>query len=122
MTWYRLSLVGDVEEINQVAWQSAWEASQSKELIDHSSAIFGKVAGGKGLTLYFTPSSQLLAKTFGATPCSKPWPFGLSLFAGDNRAWRIHFVLMSWKRFADKVAIDGHPPKPVESIWPSQFR
>ena len=40
---------------------------------------------------YFTPSSQLLAESFGATPCAKPPAQGLSLVAGSERARRIHF-------------------------------
>lgn len=118
MTWYRLSLEGDVEKINQAAWQSGWEVSQAEARID-SSAIFKKIDGGNGLILYFTPAARRLAKSFGARPCGKPLPLGMSLFVGDHRAWRIHFPLMFWKRFADN---DTDPSRPCESIWPSQFR
>ena len=61
MTWYSLSLAGDIEKVNQAAWQSAWEVSQAKTRIDYGSAIFKKIGVKDGLTLYFTPSAQ-------------PWP------------------------------------------------
>ena len=44
------------------------------------------------VTVYFTPSAELLAKKFGAVPCEKPIPeegFGLS--AGDAMALEVHF-------------------------------
>jgi hypothetical protein len=57
MTWYRLSLVGDIEKVNQAAWHSAWEVSRAKARVDYGTAIFYKVDGRNGLTLYFTPSA-----------------------------------------------------------------
>ena len=122
MNWYRLSLVGDIEKVNQAAWQSAWEVSQVKAHIDYSSAIFKKIDAGDGLTLYFTPSAQSLAETFGARPCGKPSRVGMSLFAGDHRAWQIHFAQIFWKRSTDKYFIDTHPSRLFESTWPSQFQ
>ena len=44
------------------------------------------------VTVYFSPTAELLAKMFGAMPCEKPVPkgdFGLSV--GDERAWDTHF-------------------------------
>lgn len=44
------------------------------------------------VTVYFTPSAELLAKAFGATPCEQPVPSdGFALIVGDARAWDAHF-------------------------------
>ena len=44
------------------------------------------------VTVYFTPSAQLLATEFGATPCEQPEPTaGFALIVGDARAWEAHF-------------------------------
>ena len=44
------------------------------------------------VTVYFTPSAELLALAFGATPCEKPVPTGdFALIVGDVRAWDAHF-------------------------------
>ena len=44
------------------------------------------------VTVYFTPSAELLAAAFGATPCEKPVPTdGFALIVGDFRAWEAHF-------------------------------
>ena len=107
MSWYRLSLTGHIEKVNQVAWQSAWAGSQAMARIDYASAIFKKIDDRDGLTLYFTPSAQSLAHAFGAMPCGKPWPKGLSLFVGDHRAWRIHFPLTFWMGSNEDVIPGG---------------
>ena len=44
------------------------------------------------VTVYFTPSAELLAVAFGATPCEKPSPTDyFALIVGDFRAWEAHF-------------------------------
>lgn len=44
------------------------------------------------ITIYFTPSAELLAKAFVAVPCEKPIPEeGFSLIVGDVRAREAHF-------------------------------
>ena len=44
------------------------------------------------VTVYFTPSAELLAVAFGAVPCEKPGPIGdFGLIVGDARAWEAHF-------------------------------
>jgi len=91
MTWYSLVLAEDIQHIAEEAWQLAWEVSQAESRHDHGSAIFKKVGPDGRLVLLFTPSSQLLAESFGATPCAKPPAQGLSLVAGSERARRIHF-------------------------------
>lgn len=37
--------------------------------------------------LYFSPAAEPVAKTLGATLCSRPGKDGLSLLAGDALAW-----------------------------------
>jgi hypothetical protein len=91
MNWYNLGLAGGIKNISEGAWQLAWEVSKAGTGLDHSNAIFKKAGPDSRLVLYFTPSSQLLAESFGAKPCAKPSPAGLSLVAGSERAWQIHF-------------------------------
>jgi hypothetical protein len=44
------------------------------------------------VTVYFTPSAQILAQAFEAIPCKKPTPEkGLALLVGDARNWETHF-------------------------------
>ena len=44
------------------------------------------------VTVYFTPSAELLAKAFVAVPCEKPIPNGnLALIVGDVKAWEVYF-------------------------------
>lgn len=44
------------------------------------------------VTWYFSPDAELLAKSFGASPCEKPTPNkGFALSVGDSRSWEIHF-------------------------------
>ena len=44
------------------------------------------------VTVYFTPSAELLATAFRASPCTKPVPTeGFALIVGDARAWEAHF-------------------------------
>lgn len=44
------------------------------------------------VTVYFTPSAELLALEYGATPCNKPEPTDdFILNVGDPRAWEVHF-------------------------------
>jgi hypothetical protein len=91
MNWYSLGLAGGIKNISEGAWQLAWEVSKAGVGRDHSNAIFKKAGPDNRLILYFTPTSQMLAESFGAKPCAKPSPAGLSLVAGSERAWQIHF-------------------------------
>ncbi len=44
------------------------------------------------ITIYFTPSAELLARAFGAIPCEKPIPEeGFGLMVGDDRAREAQF-------------------------------
>lgn len=95
MRWYSLGLAGGIKDIDKGAWQLAWEVSQAEAGSDPGNAIFRKVGADNQLILYFSPSSQVLAESFGARPCAKPSPSGMELFAGSERAWRIHFGRLS---------------------------
>jgi hypothetical protein len=91
MTWYSLVLTDDLDDASEEAWQLAWEVSQVHATLDHGNAIFKKSGPDDRLVLFFTPTSWLLAESFGATPCAKPSAAGLSLVAGSARARQIHF-------------------------------
>jgi len=118
MTWYSLGLAGDIENISEGAWQLAWEVSQAETGRDHGNAIFKKVGPDDRLILFFTPSSQLLAESFGAKPCEKPSAAGLSLVAGSERARQIHFgrafdlrrgigAFRAFQRLVSRVRVSG---------------
>jgi hypothetical protein len=92
MNWCSLTLKQGVDGLIEDAWKLAWEVARSANTLDYSNAIFQKVGPGKSeVTIYFTPSASLLAASFGAKRCDKPTTSGMSLVAGDNRAWEIHF-------------------------------
>ncbi len=92
MNWYNLILKQSSDEMTAGAWKLAWEVAGSTKALDCSNAIFQKAGPGKSeMTLYFTPSAATLAITFGANRCNKPAAQGLTLVAGDERAWSIHF-------------------------------
>lgn len=113
MTWFSLNLKAGVDEIIEDSWQLAWQVARSGDtLVDYSNAIFLKAGSGEsGPTIYFTPSARELAGTFGAKACDKPLAKGMTLIAGDRRAWEIHF--------------EGEPGRPVMEFVvgrdPSQF-
>lgn len=90
-SWYFLDLTVGVAELIEDTWKLAWEVSRSGAEPDYSNAIFQKIWPGKGLTLYFSPTARPLAQAFGASPCARPSPADMSLVAGDERAWQIHF-------------------------------
>jgi hypothetical protein len=43
------------------------------------------------VSVYFSPSSAAVAKTFDAQPCDKPLRTGLDLLAGDKNCWSALF-------------------------------
>lgn len=90
-SWYSLDLIEEVGELVEDVWKLAWEVLRSGTEPDYSNAIFQRMVPGKGLTLYFSPTAHLLAKAFGASACDRPSPAGMTLVAGDERAWQIHF-------------------------------
>lgn len=59
----------------------------------YDAAVFSEYNSTTGeITVYFTPTTEPLAKMFQATPCEKPIPKGdFALSVGDARAWEIHF-------------------------------
>jgi hypothetical protein len=118
MNWYSLGLAGGIKNISEGAWRLAWEVSKAEAGLDHSNAIFKKAGPDSRLILYFTPTSQMLAESFGARPCAKPSPAGLSLVAGSERAWQIHFgrvfsigreigVFRAFKRLVSRTRANG---------------
>ena len=86
--WYSLKLNTGAEEIIEQAWNDATGLGTQ---FGESCAVFKKINPELGLTLYFSPEAQLLARIFGATRCRMPSPTGAQLLLGDARAWGIHF-------------------------------
>lgn len=89
--WFSLELMHALDQaVVEASWKLYWDVSRASVGADAGSAIFG-LNGRQGLTLYFTPSAENLAKTMGAVSCAKPAPDNLRLIAGDEGARSIHF-------------------------------
>jgi len=92
MNWYSLSLKQGMDGLIEDAWRLAWEVARSANALDYSNAIFQRASPGKSeVIIYFSPSASLLSASFGAKRCEKPTVQGMTLLAGDDRAWQIHF-------------------------------
>jgi hypothetical protein len=90
MRWYGLRLTTE-HGVAGGTWRLLWEASVAGEQPDEGNAIFLSPDSGGCVTLYFSPSAQVLAKAVGASRCPKPEPGRLTLLAGAERAWHVHF-------------------------------
>ena len=67
-------------------------------------AVFSATeSDGELVTVYFTPTTEVLAHQFQAVACEKPVPVSrkFSLLAGDQRAWEAHFPEYLEKKFSD---------------------
>jgi hypothetical protein len=91
MRWYGLRLVSDHAAAGGPIWKLLWEASVAGEPVDDGNAVFLAQEGDGCVTLYFSPSARLLATAIGASRCRQPDPQGLTLLAGPQRAWDVHF-------------------------------
>jgi len=91
MTWYRLELKEGFDPDLESAWRAAWQVAHEGDQPDPAHGIFRASNLGKSAILYFSPSEEALADTFGAKPCRKPAPAGLQLLAGHARAFQTHF-------------------------------
>jgi hypothetical protein len=98
MRWYSLDLLNGVSEAVEDTWKLAWAVTQSFGEPDCGSAIFLQRGPRDRLTLYFSPEAHELAEAFGAVPCQRPSPAGMTLLAGDERAWQIHYGRVFGKR------------------------
>lgn len=98
MGWYRLDLRDGIGALVEDSWKLAWTVAQSGNETDCSSAVFQKRGPQDRLTLYFSPAAHALAEAFGAVPCERPSPADMTLVAGDERAWQIHFGRVFAKR------------------------
>jgi hypothetical protein len=64
---------------------------------DHSvsadAAVFSRYdVAANVVTLYFSPTADVMATAFGAVPCEPPTPDPhLALLVGDFSSWAIHF-------------------------------
>ena len=61
--------------------------------LSSDAAVFSRYdLGSNMVTVYFTPSAELLTRAFGAVPCEKADPQkGISLIVGEDGAWEAHF-------------------------------
>lgn len=91
MTWYRLELKEGFDPEIESAWRAAWQVAHEDDQPDPTHGVFRATNLGKSVVLYFSPSEEALADTFGAKPCRKPAPAGLQLLAGHARAFATHF-------------------------------
>lgn len=90
-SWYGLHAAEGVGELVEDVWKLTREVSQFSGESDYSNAIFQKTRPGEAPTLYFSPATAPLAEALGAMPCNRPSPSRMTLVAGDERAWQIHF-------------------------------
>jgi hypothetical protein len=95
-TWYSMSL-GDgimaatpTAEIEEKFRQSFTALGKPSEM-----AVFTRAESEGRLHCevfaYFSPVAVDVAQSFDAEPCAKPARAGLSLLAGDERAWSVLF-------------------------------
>ncbi len=92
--WYSKDLGDGVAAFGPTSQiQEAFIALAKAGGYSHDLAVFSIYDLKKNIvTVYFTPSAELLAKAFNAEPCEKPTPEkGFALLVGDARSWVIHF-------------------------------
>ena len=92
--WYSKELGDGIEAHKPTKEiQDAFHILSMIERCSSDAAVFSQDdSEANMITVYFTPSAELLAKRFRAVPCKKPIPkkgFGLSV--GDARAMKVHF-------------------------------
>jgi len=93
-SWYSKDLGDGVAAFGPTTKiQEAFLELAKNGVYSHDLAVFSRYDLRKNVvTVYFTPSAQLLAEAFDATPCEKPVPEeGFALIVGDARSWEIHF-------------------------------
>ena len=97
-SWYSKELGDGVEAFAptseiQSAFLSLTLAQAGTVQYSRDAAIFHRYdLESNVVTIFFTPSAHLLARTFGATPCERPVPTeDFRLVAGDDRTWEVHF-------------------------------
>ena len=97
-TWYRKDLgngvaaFGPTGEMMEVFMKFLFRCAETGTY-SYDVALFSRYdLEEDNVAVYFTPSAQVLAEMFGATPCEKPTPGNrLALLVGDDRSWDIHF-------------------------------
>lgn len=93
-TWYSKDLGDGVAAFgpsNKI--QDAFLALAKAGVYSHDLAVFSIYDLKRNIvTVYFTPSTSILAMAFDAKPCEKPTAKdGFALLVGDARSWEIHF-------------------------------
>ena len=129
MNWSCLVLKHGSDSLIEDAWKLAWEVARSTHSTDYGNALFERSGPGRSeVTIFFPPSADLLAASFGAKLCPKPPVNGLTLLAGDERAWTIHFggkpgrvsVIERLFRTSRPALLEpGEPPASFEPTHPA---
>ena len=71
---------------------AAFAALAGNHDVASDAAIFCRYDSTGVATLYFSPTADVMAAAFGASPCAKPEPDpGLGLLVGDFASWALHF-------------------------------
>ena len=94
--WYSLSLGdGIVAGLPTSEIESAFLRSFSAAGNPPEMAVFTRPESDGRLhcevMAYFSPAAEQVASAFGADPCARPERAGLTLLAGDERAWSVLF-------------------------------
>jgi len=93
-SWYSKRMGGGVAAFgptNKVT--DAFAALASNHSVSADAAIFSRYdAATNAVTIYFSPTADVMATALGASPCPKPTPDpDLVLVVGDFSSWAIHF-------------------------------
>lgn len=97
-SWYSKALGDGIEafepttEIQNRFMALALSQTRLGQYSSDAAVFSGYDSATNVVTVYFTPSAELLATALGASPCPKPVPTeGFGLIVGDARAWEAHF-------------------------------
>ena len=94
-SWYSKRMGGGVAAFgatNKVT--EAFTALARNHSVSADAAIFSRYdVATNAVTIYFSPSADVMATALGASPCSKPTPDpALVLVVGDFSSWAVHFA------------------------------
>jgi DhnA family fructose-bisphosphate aldolase class Ia len=94
MTWFSKNVGDGVAAFGPThRVTAAFVALAGDHSVSADAAIFSRYdVPTNVVTLYFSPTADIMATAFGATPCTKPNPDrDLALLVGDFNSWSIHF-------------------------------
>jgi hypothetical protein len=91
MDWFSFSLAEGYQEDLDGVLSTAWTMAYADAPLNYRIGVFRKSQAGGGAVVYFSPGARWLAEAFGAEPCAKPEPQGMTLLIGDDRTWSACF-------------------------------